>query len=84
MVVSISRKLLLNLRIFRLYFSSLDAYFDKEEEREETVPNWNYLILKFQVFILYFYAGLKKMDVEWLEGYSMIDLGKHWVFEPFK
>lgn len=31
--------------------------------------------------MLYFLAGLKKTDMEWLEGYSMSNLGIHWVFD---
>jgi len=48
------------------------------------VPNWNYLFLRFQIFLLYFYAGVKKMDSEWLGGYSMKGYGGHWVFTPFQ
>ncbi|KAL0099045.1 hypothetical protein PUN28_020235 [Cardiocondyla obscurior] len=48
------------------------------------VPYWNYFILKFQFFALYFLAGLKKSGKEWLEGYSMMNLSRHWVFRPFK
>lgn len=34
--------------------------------------------------MLYFLAGLKKSNMEWLEGYAMTNIGKHWVFEPFR
>lgn len=47
------------------------------------VPFWNYFILKFQFFLLYFYAGIKKFCPEWLSGYAMSNLGHHWVFAPF-
>ncbi|XP_024877987.1 vitamin K-dependent gamma-carboxylase [Temnothorax curvispinosus] len=50
----------------------------------DSVPYWNYFILKFQFFALYFLAGLKKSGREWLEGYSMMNLSRHWVFYPFK
>ncbi|KAK4879128.1 hypothetical protein RN001_007274 [Aquatica leii] len=62
---------------------SIDSLLDSAEH-EKTVPFWNYFILRFQFFILYFIAGLKKTDIEWLSGYAMLDLGHHWVFEPFK
>lgn len=77
------KKIIAKIKQFFFFFSSLDAYFNNNG-KDESVPNWNYFILKFQIFILYFYAGLKKTDMEWLDGYSMTDLGKHWVFEPFK
>ncbi|XP_074031124.1 gamma-glutamyl carboxylase isoform X2 [Leptinotarsa decemlineata] len=65
------------------HFFSIDGYLD-DSKRNRHVPYWNYFILKYQFFMLYFLAGLKKTDVEWLEGYSMSDLGKHWVFGPFR
>ncbi|XP_066594912.1 vitamin K-dependent gamma-carboxylase [Prorops nasuta] len=65
-----------------------DKYFalnlNRTETKEPSVPFWNYFIIKFQFFILYFLAGLKKSSREWLEGYSMTNLSKHWVFDPFK
>ncbi|CAH1236547.1 unnamed protein product [Diabrotica balteata] len=63
------------------YFS-LDGYLDKSLKNRD-VPYWNYFILKYQFFLLYFLAGLKKMNMEWLDGYAMANLGEHWVFTPF-
>ena len=37
-----------------------------------------------QIFLVYFLAGLKKLDVDWVSGYSMTNLASHWVFDPFK
>lgn len=65
------------------FCSSIDGILDKSIKNTH-VPYWNYFILKFQFFMLYFLAGLKKTDMEWLEGYAMTNLGKHWVFDPFK
>ena len=31
---------------------------------------------------MYFIAGLKKLDKDWVEGYSMQKLSGHWVFKP--
>ncbi|XP_025156701.1 vitamin K-dependent gamma-carboxylase isoform X2 [Harpegnathos saltator] len=62
------------------YFA-LDA--SKARRRDGSVPYWNYFILKFQFFVLYFLAGLKKSSREWLEGYAMTNLSRHWVFYPF-
>ncbi|XP_055532177.1 vitamin K-dependent gamma-carboxylase [Wyeomyia smithii] len=63
-------------------FFSLDAYWNKN--LQPVVPFWNYFILKYQFFILYFLAGLKKMCPEWLSGYAMTNLSYHWVFAPFR
>ncbi|EAA10830.4 AGAP006363-PA [Anopheles gambiae str. PEST] len=61
---------------------SIDAWRDPPPD--QTVPFWNYFILKFQFFVLYFVAGLKKLCREWLSGYAMTNLSYHWVFFPFR
>ncbi|XP_037948076.1 vitamin K-dependent gamma-carboxylase [Teleopsis dalmanni] len=61
---------------------SLDKY--KNASSTDTVPYWNYFLIKFQFFILYMYAGLKKFTTEWLSGYAMSSLSRHWVFAPFR
>lgn len=33
---------------------------------------------------MYFIAGVKKLDADWVEGYSMSYLAHHWLFDPFK
>ncbi|KAF3849167.1 hypothetical protein F7725_015664 [Dissostichus mawsoni] len=52
--------------------------------RNAQVPLWNYTILRTQIFIVYFLAGIKKLDADWVEGYSMSYLAHHWLFDPFK
>lgn len=71
------------LKYWKIFFSSLDSLLDKKI-RNKSVPNWNYFILKFQFFMLYFLAGIKKSNWEWLEGYAMNNMGNHWVFIPFR
>lgn len=36
------------------------------------------------MFLVYFYAGLKKLDMDWIAGYSMSGLSRQWVFDPFR
>ncbi|ESO88963.1 hypothetical protein LOTGIDRAFT_182855 [Lottia gigantea] len=62
---------------------SLDGFFSKKY-RNCHVPLWNYTLLRTQVFLVYFIAGLKKLDFDWVYGYSMQNLSSHWVFDPFK
>ncbi|XP_074647934.1 vitamin K-dependent gamma-carboxylase-like isoform X2 [Tubulanus polymorphus] len=52
--------------------------------RNAHVPAWNYGILRFQLFLVYFIAGLKKTDRDWVSGQSMHHLSAHWVFAPFR
>lgn len=65
------------------HYWSLDAVFGTVKH-DAPVPLWNYAILRIQLFIVYFVAGLKKMDHDWIEGYSMTNLNHHWIFDPFK
>ncbi|XP_054262450.1 vitamin K-dependent gamma-carboxylase [Macrosteles quadrilineatus] len=65
------------------YCWSIDSLRGKAP-RNGHVPLWNYAILRFQVFVLYFIAGLKKLDQDWLSGYSMTNLASHWLFDPFR
>ncbi|XP_050394732.2 vitamin K-dependent gamma-carboxylase [Patella vulgata] len=62
---------------------SLDGLFSKNK-RNTHVPLWNYTLLRLQVFLVYFIAGLKKLDFDWVYGYSMQNLSRHWVFDPLK
>ncbi|XP_069475149.1 vitamin K-dependent gamma-carboxylase isoform X2 [Ambystoma mexicanum] len=62
---------------------SLDGLWNPRK-RNAHVPLWNYTILRAQIFIVYFIAGLKKLDADWVEGYSMGSLSRHWLFDPFK
>ncbi|KAK6637526.1 hypothetical protein RUM44_007948 [Polyplax serrata] len=62
---------------------SLDAQLSPSI-KNRNIPQWNYAIIRFQFFLLYFYAGIKKFDPDWIGGYSMTRLGSHWVFEPFR
>ncbi|XP_057675465.1 vitamin K-dependent gamma-carboxylase-like [Corythoichthys intestinalis] len=52
--------------------------------RNAHVPLWNYTLLRTQIFIVYFIAGVKKLDADWMGGYSKSYLADHWLFDPFK
>lgn len=46
---------------------------------------WSELsVVLLKIFIVYFIAGIKKLDADWVEGYSMSYLAHHWLFDPFK
>ncbi len=46
-------------------FYSIDAWKNKNIE-QKTVPNWCILIFKFQLLIVYFFAGIAKINYDWL------------------
>jgi vitamin K-dependent gamma-carboxylase len=62
---------------------SIDGLINKSI-RNSHVPLWNYCLIRAQIFLVYFIAGLKKLDFDWVAGYSMTNLASHWVFHPFK
>ncbi|KAM6395625.1 vitamin K-dependent gamma-carboxylase [Rhynochetos jubatus] len=64
-------------------YGSVDGLF-RPQKRNAHVPLWNYTLLRAQIFIVYFIAGLKKLDADWVGGYSMGSLSRHWLFAPFK
>ena len=65
------------------HYCSIDGLICKNINNT-SVPLWNYVLLRFQIFIVYFYAGLKKTDQDWLLGYSMTKLSQKWVFSPLR
>ena len=62
---------LISLLSFLLIFlpansaSSVDAYFNSRSN-VDTVPRWMILILQFQIAVVYLYAGLAKLQPDWL------------------
>jgi len=40
----------------------------KHKFKSATIPNWNYLILKLQIVIVYFFGGVSKLTEQWLNG----------------
>lgn len=61
--ISIISLLLIFLPAHRLF--SVDSYFNKSIKATHT-PNYFILIIKFQVFIVYFFAGIAKLNTDWL------------------
>ncbi|XP_071828913.1 vitamin K-dependent gamma-carboxylase-like isoform X1 [Apostichopus japonicus] len=64
-------------------FWSVDAIWNKNICNVH-VPVWHYAILRLQIFLVYFIAGLKKLDLDWVQGFSMEELSINWVFDPFR
>jgi len=54
---------------------SVDSW--RKSSTPDTVPFWQLLIFKVQVFIVYFYGGIAKMNWDWLNGEPM----RHWIVE---
>lgn len=55
---------------FVMFFLPADSALSFNKKRSKPfVPHWTYLILKFQLSIVYFYGGLAKLNVFWLSGH---------------
>ncbi|EDV21674.1 uncharacterized protein TRIADDRAFT_30063 [Trichoplax adhaerens] len=76
--------------LFALFFSftkanrwcSVDGKLD-QSIRNTHIPRWHLALFQFQIFLVYFYAGIKKLDPDWITGNSMVSLEAHWVFSLF-
>ena len=64
------------------WYRSIDGLLNPRI-RNAAVPLWNYTVFRSQFFLVYFIAGLKKLDMDWVQGYSMNRLSYHWIFSPF-
>jgi len=57
---------------FLLMLSSAGKHFSCDRlifgYKEKFVPYWNVLMLRFQLVIVYFYAGIAKLNIDWLRG----------------
>ncbi|XP_061448528.1 vitamin K-dependent gamma-carboxylase isoform X2 [Rhineura floridana] len=63
---------------FQLLFMNANRYWSVDglwnpRKRNAHVPLWNYTVLRMQ-----------KLDADWVEGYSMGSLSRHWLFSPFR
>jgi vitamin K-dependent gamma-carboxylase len=43
----------------------------RHPERPRTVPRWTVLLLRFQLFVVYFYGAIAKLNPDWLAGEPM-------------
>ncbi|BFZ02576.1 hypothetical protein BsWGS_05615 [Bradybaena similaris] len=64
-------------------YGSIDGLLNPKLKNAD-IPLWNYTLMRAQIFIVYFIAGLKKLNTDWVSGYSMQSLSQHWLFGPIK
>jgi hypothetical protein len=43
----------------------------RHPELPASVPRWNVLLLRFQLFVVYFYGAIAKLNADWLAGQPM-------------
>lgn len=59
---------------------SIDSWRSRRKEEtspsESLVPFWPLFLLRFQLFVVYFYGGIAKINSDWLTGIPMLGKGK--------
>ena len=53
------------------HWMSIDLLWNKKlrsEKHVRSIPKWNVLIMQAQVFIVYFFGGVAKINSDWLQG----------------
>lgn len=51
---------------------SLYAFFNKNKA-EQTILGWSVWLIRFQIGLVYFYAALAKMNVDWINGMPLYE-----------
>jgi len=58
------------------YFCIVDGnkYFSLrfKKSKEKNTPYWQLFIFQLQIFIVYFYGGIAKLNADWLSGFPMV------------
>lgn len=54
---------------------SLDGM--RKSSLPNAVPHWNLVIFKAQIFVVYFFGGVAKINMDWLKGEPL----RHWLVE---
>src|SRR6185503_6256953 len=68
---------LFSLLAFLLIFTdanrwvSVDRAIGRRGAQPDVIPFWQLLLLRAQIFFVYFYAGIAKLGSDWLHGYPM-------------
>lgn len=64
--------------IILFLFTFVDASWGSlARKRSRYIPYWMLFIFKLQIFVVYFYGGIAKLDLDWLQGYPL----RYWLVE---
>ena len=70
---------LISLISFVMIFMQADTRYSLKVSTKKTAPAWNLRLLQFLMVLVYFYGGLAKLNVDWLNGSiptAMVEQGK--------
>jgi hypothetical protein len=64
---------LIAMLLFILVFVNANQWGSVKNVKQKSslIPEWNYLVIKLLIFIVYFYGGLAKLNWDWLNGYPL-------------
>ena len=62
----------ISLLIFLLIFTNADSWgsFRNKKQQSSGVPYWQIFIIKFQIFIVFFIAGINKINTYWIVDFQ--------------
>lgn len=59
---------LISLICFVMLFMEADNKYSLKATNKKTAPAWNVRLLQFLLVLVYFYGGLAKLNIDWLNG----------------
>lgn len=59
------------LMSFLFFITNANLWGSLEKQTAKTVPYWQLLVFKVQLFIVYFYGAIAKISSDWFQGYPM-------------
>jgi vitamin K-dependent gamma-carboxylase len=68
---------LLSFLLFCVSANRTWSFDNIEAKLPPFVPKWNYLLLKFQFVVVYFFGGIAKLNPDWLHGEPQTSWMKH-------
>lgn len=77
---------LVTLLSFLFIFLPADKVWSADNDEKGSsnlVPRWSVLILKVQIAIVYFYGGIAKLNIDWLNGHPQTEFLSQFSHEPY-
>ncbi len=66
-----------SMLLFFFFISNADRWGSITKTEKKTIPNWQLAIFKFQIFIVYFFGAISKIQGDWLSGFPM----RFWLYD---
>ena len=67
----------ISLLAFLFCVTNANRFLSIDKIKTNQIPQWENLIFKFQVFVVFFFAGIAKINKDWLIGEPI----RHWLYD---